>query len=106
MSEGKLAGAFASSMATARQAVEIPRGEGTLTLFVRELGYLEMQEAYAQARANQQSALGLLVSLAVEDADGNRFTYAEAMRLRRDVSAPLFTEVARVNRIGEGAEKN
>lgn len=101
-----LAGTFAASMATARHPIELPHGEGVITLFVRELGYLEIQEVYATARMSGQSAMGLLVAAAVEDKDGNRFTIAEAMSLRREVAAPLFAEVAKVQRIGEDAGKN
>jgi SNF2 family DNA or RNA helicase len=43
---------------------------------------------------------------AVEDVDGNRFTYPEAMALRREVAAPLFSEVARLQRIGDESPKS
>lgn len=101
-----LAGVFAASMVTVRHPIELPAGEGTVTLFVRELGYLELQEAYATARITGQSAMGLLVAVAVEDADGSRFTYAEAMSLRREIAAPLFADVAKTQRIGEADAKN
>jgi hypothetical protein len=97
---------FAGAVAGARHPVDVPLGEGKITLFVRELGYLELQEVYAQARINGQSALGLLVASAVEDVDGNRFTYPEAMALRREVAAPLFSEVARLQRIGDESPKS
>ena len=97
---------FAGAVATVKHPVDVPLGEGKVSLFVRELGYLELQELYAQARINGQSALGLLVAAAVEDADGNRFTYQEAMSLRKEVAAPLFTEVTRVQRMGEDSPKS
>ena len=101
-----LAAAFAADLATVRHPVEVPRGEGTLTLFVRELGYLELQDVYAQARLRGESALGLLVATAVEDGDGNRFSYRDAMSLRREVAEPLFAAVTRIQRMGEDAAKN
>jgi hypothetical protein len=101
-----LAAQFAASMAAQRHPVEVPLGDGKVTLYVRELVYLEAQDEYAQARLKNLSALGLLVAAAVEGEGGERFTFEEVMRLRQDVAAPLFAEVARLQRIGDGAAKS
>lgn len=106
MAETTLAAAFSANLATVRHPVEVPHGDGVLTLFVRELGYLELQEVYSQARLRGESPLGLLVAAAVEDGDGRTFTYREAMALRREVAEPLFSGVTQIQRLGESAAKN
>jgi len=101
-----LAAQFAAGMAEQRHAVSVPLGEGTVTLYVRELGYLAVQDVYARARISGQSAIGLLVAAAVEGEGGERFEYDEVMRLREHVASPLFAEVARVQRIGDESPKS
>ncbi len=85
-----------------RHAIKVPQGEGELELFVRELGYLELQDIYATARVMGKSAIGLLVAACVEDVEGVRFSYDEVMQLRDRVSSVLFQKVAEIQRIGEG----
>lgn len=85
-----------------RHPVKIPRGKGELELFIRELGYLELQDIYATARVMSKSAIGLLVAACVEDVEGVQFSYEEVMRLKDPISSTLFFKVAEIQRIGEG----
>lgn len=101
-----LASQLAGSFADQRTPVVVKHGGEDLTLYVREIGYLEKAALQMKTSQDESFFLAALVAASVQDADGNRFTYEEVLNLRKDVSEPLFLAVIEVNRIGDEAAKN
>jgi hypothetical protein len=101
-----LSSQFAGSFADQRTPVVVKHGGEDLTLYVREIGYLEKAALQVNASQGETFFLAALLAATVEDKDGNRFTYDEVLKLREDVSKPLFNAVIEVNRLGAEAAKN
>lgn len=95
----------ASSFVANKKEVTVPNGEGTATLFVHELGYLQVMNIYRKFGDNNPDFLPMMVVESVTDPEGNRFTIDEVRRLKKSVAEPLFDAVVEVNNIRE-AEKN
>lgn len=93
------------SFVETKEPVMVPNGDGELQLFVRELGFMEIQSLYASASMKGENALARIVEQSVSDEAGNRFTYEEVMRLKQSVMEPLFKKVTEINHLN-GGEKN
>lgn len=87
-------------------SIQQGKGKPKIELVIRELGYLELQSVYAKSERDGMALPALLVSDAVENADGDRFTYEEALSLRKDIAEPLFLKVLEVNSVGDNKAKN
>lgn len=85
--------------------VEVPNGAEKLILYVKELGYLQVQAAYVDAQRDQLDALTNLVVHSVQDKDGNKFLYEEVLSLKKEIAEPIFKAVLEVNGL-DGKEKN
>lgn len=90
-----------SSFVSEKIPVEVPNGDKKLTLYVRELGYLEVTKAYSE----QENILPRLIVAAVTDENGERFTLEEVLSLKKEVADPLIEAVLKVNSSGR-EEKN
>lgn len=86
-------------------AVEVPNGEGKLTLYAHELGYLEVVKAYSKITSGEENGIAMLVAASVADKDGNKFTLDEVIKLKKSVAEPLFDAVLKINTLA-GTEKN
>lgn len=96
----------ADAFVSEREPVLVPEGKGHRTLYVRALGYMELNTVIGNARATGGSWMVQFLALAVEDDDGNRFTEDEVARLRKSVADPLFAAAMKINRLDEGDEGN
>lgn len=93
---------------------EVPNGSaGNLKLFAKEIGYIQSQNIIAKGRNDKEfMPLAEIAVQSVHDGEGNHFTYEEILRLKREVSGPLFDAVIKVNGIDatpegvENPEKN
>lgn len=92
-----------ASYTSAPTPVVVPNGDGELTLYVHELGHMEIEEMFAKAHASGgvKAPLPMIIAESVQDADGNKFTLDEVMRLKRSVSKPLLDAVIQVNGLKE-----
>lgn len=82
------------NFASAKTEISIPNGGTDLKLFVREIGYLELQNLAGAPGGNMIAAI---VCASVSDADGNTFTMDEVLKLKKSVAEPLFKAVIEVN---------
>lgn len=87
-----------------RKEVVIESQGGKIKFYANEIGYLASQDISVQSMRGKNS-LALLVSESIEDAEGNKFTYEEVMRMKKEFAAPLFDAVAEVNGYANTAEK-
>ena len=102
-----LAGALgAGAVVTAREPVLVPRYDAdgnqtgeNLTLWVRQLGALELQDVWYGARAEGRTGVAELVAAAVSDDEGNRFDVEEVHSLRTEIAKILTTAALKVNRL-------
>lgn len=71
------------------------------TLYVNEIGFLQSQNIAVNASREGANGLALLVAECVTDKDGNKFTYDEVCRLKKEFAEPLFEAVIKMQGIGE-----
>lgn len=83
--------------------VVVPNGDGELTLYVHELGYMFVEELFNRAAASGGAhyPLAMVMAEAIEDSEGRKFTVDEIMRLKKEVSKPLLAAVISVNGLKE-----
>ncbi|GAB3282658.1 hypothetical protein GCM10027347_59030 [Larkinella harenae] len=93
------------SYVSGQKQVVVKSGEKELTLYVNELGFMQVHSIYAAARAKNEEPLVHMVVQSVTDKDGNRFTYPEVLRLKKEVAEPIFEAVIEVQSLG-GERKN
>lgn len=75
-----------------------------IKFFANEIGFLASQNISVSALRGKNS-LALLVSESIEDESGNKFTYEEVMRMKKEYAGPLFDAVAEVNGYNKTTEK-
>lgn len=93
-----------SAFASEKIEVEVPNGKaGMIKLFVHELGYLALGNAYAKNET--ENPMVILIAECVTDAEGNKFTVDEAKRLKKEVADPLVSAILQLNST-KGQEKN
>lgn len=76
-----------------------------ITFYVNEIGFLAAQGIGIQAGRRGQNVPAMLVAESVTDKDGNKFTYEEVMRLKKEFAEPLFAAVVDLHKL-ETEEKN
>ncbi len=95
-----------NNFVTARREIEVPNGAEKLKLYVREIGYMELQSLAPTG----QNIFTHMIALAVSDKHGNQFTFDEVQRLKKEVSEPLLKAVIEVNHLSNeesvGGPKN
>lgn len=96
---------FTDAFVSGKKEVVVDYNGEKISFFANALGFLASQNIAVQAGSDGKNALALLVAESITDADGNKFTYDEVVRLKKDFAEPLFNAVAEVNGIGE-KEKN
>lgn len=96
---------FADALVAGTKEVVLKLNGEDIKFFAKKIGFLESQNIAVKATAEGKNSLALLIEAAVEDEKGNKFTYDEACKLKREFAEPLFTAVIEINGIGE-AEKN
>jgi hypothetical protein len=72
-----------------------------IKFYANEIGFLEQQNILRQTGINHLAAF---VAASVTDEAGNRFTYDEVLRMKREYAEPLLTAVAEL--LGDASEKN
>lgn len=77
--------------------VQVPNGKETLSLFVKQVGYLQAQPILKKIQDDKYHGLAELVAECVTDKEGNRFTTDEVHRLTSEVAKPLIAAVLEVN---------
>lgn len=68
-----------------------------LTFFANEIGYLESQNIAVQSNLNGKNGLAMLVAASITDGDGNKFTYEEVLRMKKEYAEAFFEAVAKLN---------
>lgn len=63
----------------------------------RELGYLQVQNIALQSVKSGMNGVALLVAASIEAESGEKFTYAEVLRLRKDIAQVFSDAAAEVN---------
>ena len=96
---------LSDAFASGRKEIVLPYKEGTVTFYVNEIGFLASQDIALKAAQDGKNALALIVSESVTDENGNKFSYEETSRMKREFAEPLFNAVVEVNGIGK-EEKN
>lgn len=93
-----------SAFVSEKIEVEVPNGTaGKIKLFVHELGYLALANAYS--KNEKENPMAILIAECVTDAEGNKFTVEEAKRLKKDVADPIITAILQLNG-AKGETKN
>lgn len=82
--------------------VEVPYHDSTLTLLVKPLGFMTLQNIYA---TGGEDVLAKIVVASVKDKEGNRFTLDEVKDLKKEIAEPLLKAVMEAQGLG-GEEKN
>ncbi len=88
-----------------KKEIKVPYNEGELTLYVQELGFVEVQNKISAAVTTGRNTIAALVAEVVSDKDGNKFTYEEVCNLKKKVAMPLFKAVSQALGVN-GDEKN
>ena len=96
---------FSSALVSQRKEIVLPINGENVTFYANAVGFLVSQNIALQASTEGKNGLALLVAESVTDSDGNKFTYDEACRLKKEFAGPLFDAVVEVNAIGQ-SEKN
>ena len=96
---------FSSALVSGKKEVILDYNGEKLSFFAHALGFLVSQNIAVQASTEGKNGLAMLVAESVTDADGNKFTYDEACRMKKEFADPLFDAVIEVNEIG-AKEKN
>ena len=96
---------FSAALVSASKEVTLEINGESVVFRANAVGFLTSQNIALQASAEDKNSLALLVSESVTDPDGNKFTYDEACRLKKEFADPLFAAVVEVNGIGQ-TEKN
>ena len=64
---------------------------------------METQNIAIQSNLNGKNGLAMLVASSITDKDGNKFTYDEVLRLKKEYADAFFEAVAKLH---GGEEKN
>ena len=96
---------FSSAMVSDRKEVVLTYKNEAIRFFAEAIGFLASQNIAVKAASEGKNGLALLVAESVVDEDGNKFTYEEACKLKKEFADPLFAAVIEVNGIG-ASEKN
>ena len=96
---------FSSALVSASKDVVLELNGEKITFRANAVGFLTSQNIAVQASSEGKNGLAMLVAESITDPDGNKFTYEEACRLKKEFADPLFAAVVEVNGIGQ-AEKN
>ena len=96
---------FSSALVSDKKEVVLDYNGEKVSFFASALGFLVSQNIAVQASSEGKNGLAMLVAESVTDADGNKFTYDEACRMKKEFADPLFSAVVEVNGIG-ATEKN
>lgn len=87
-----------------RSEVILKSGGRDVVFYVHELGFLTQQNIALHSDKHDRNTFSALVAESVTDAEGNKFTYDEVCRLKREYAEPLFAAVVKM--LGAGEEKN
>lgn len=87
-----------------KEITVVYQGKNTV-FYANELSYFTTQTVALQADKEQKVFVALLVAESITDKAGNKFTYDEVMRLKKDYAKAFFTAVAEINNLG-GETKN
>jgi len=93
------------SYVTGSLPVKIKSGNKDVELFAKELGYAQVQKIYTDAKAENKNVIALFISEAIQNKKGEKFTYDEVMRLRRETYETLCTAVIDLNRLKADPKK-
>jgi len=96
----------ADSFHSGSQTVEITSGGKKHLLTVKELGYAHLTGLIARAKTESLQVLPLVISEAVENSKGERFTYDESLRLKKEIFEPLMMAVIDLNGLGLNKKKS
>lgn len=94
------------SFVAGKKEVIVQSGGKDVTLFVQQIGFLDMQKLRLDVRGEDMNYMAKLLVAAVVDGDGNRFTYDEARNLIPAVARPLLEAAIEINGLGDNTEKN
>lgn len=95
---------FTDAYVSGRKEVTLNYNGEEVKFFVEELGFLASQHIAVKASVEGKNGLALLVCETVVDESGNRFTYDEVLRMKKQFVKPLFDMVMELH--GAGEEKN
>ena len=96
---------FSAALVSAKKEVVLEYNGERIVFYANAIGFLASQNIAVQAATEGKNGLALLVAESVTDESGNKFTYDEACRLKKEFADPLFAAVIEVNGIGAD-EKN
>ncbi len=86
-----------ASFTPAKTEVFVKSNGKDLPFFANEIGYLEGQNIAVQANLNGKNGLAMLVAASITDPEGNKFTYEEVLRLKKEHAEVLFEAVAKLH---------
>lgn len=96
---------FTDAFVSGKKEIVLDYNGEKISFFAHTLGFLVSQNIAVRANTEDRNGLALLVAESVTDADGNKFTYDEALMLKKEFAEPLFSAVVEINGIGI-TEKN
>jgi hypothetical protein len=83
-----------------KKEVVIETGGKKLTFYAIAITFLENQNIAISAAARGQNGLALLVAASITDAEGNKFTYDEVLKLKQEIARPLLDAALEINARG------
>ena len=92
------------SCVSGKREVVVESNGKKIKFFAHEISYLSHLNINVQA-GHGKNKLALMVAESVSDEQGNRFTYDEVLRLKKNVAEPFFDAVIEVNNLKAAAEK-
>ena len=75
-----------------------------LTFYANAIGYLENQNIGVSG-ARGKNSLAMLVAESITDAQGNKFTLDEVLKLRKEFAEPFLEAALEVNAKGQSEKK-
>lgn len=86
-----------NAFVTGKKEVILKSNGKEIKFFAHELGYLTVQNIADQTGKGNKDWIPYLVSEGVTDLEGNKFTYEEAKKLKKEFAEPLFEAVVDLN---------
>lgn len=95
-----------SAFVTGKKEVILKSNNKEIKFFAHELGYVDIQNIADQTRKGNKNWIALLISEAITDAEGNKFTYEEAKNLKEQYAQPLFEALVAINNFDKEEKKS
>lgn len=96
----------ASAFCAGRKEIIVESQGKKIKFYASEIGYLAWQHIGVKASAEGKNNIALLVAETITDEEGNKFTYDEVMRLKKEYAAPFFDAVFAVNNLTDVEKKS